>query len=155
MTRAIILSLVLLIFQTGIASAQADSTPEDTLNAFRAALEAGDRAAALSFLSPDLVVYEGGNVDAPRAGYADHHLGSDIAFHVNVGSKLLTRKTLSADGLVTLISEYRQSGSFRGMAINAHVTETAVLERADDGWAIAHLHWSSRMLRPDADHSHD
>jgi len=155
MTRFIALFAAMLLFPAGVAGAQSDKSAEDALNAFRAALEAGDREAALSWLSPDLVVYEGGNVDAPRAGYADHHMGGDIAFHTNVTSKLLTRKTLPGEGIVTMLSEYRQSGSFRGMAINAHVTETAVLVAGEDGWSIAHLHWSSRMVRPDADHAHD
>jgi len=42
------------------------------------------------------------------------------------------------------VSESRIHGRYKDNDIDPISIETAVLERAEDGWKIVHLHWSSR-----------
>jgi hypothetical protein len=46
-----------------------------------------------------------------------------------------------------IASEGRTTGEFRGKAINSVSTETMVLSRANSGWRIVHIHWSSAAVR--------
>lgn len=50
-----------------------------TVAQFRSALAAGDTAAVLSLLSPDVVILENGGVET-RSEYRSHHLAADMDF---------------------------------------------------------------------------
>ena len=113
------------------------------VDAFHAALRRGDKAAALSYLAEDALIFEGGRVERGKREYAAHHLGSDAEFAKAVPA-VLTRRTGTAAGNWSWIaSEGRTRGSYRGKAVDRVTTETMVLRRTRQGWRIVHIHWSS------------
>ncbi|HEY0926340.1 nuclear transport factor 2 family protein [Brevundimonas sp.] len=114
------------------------------VDAFHAALKAGDTAGALTFLAPDVMIFEQGGAERSRDEYASHHLGSDAAFAA-ASEATVTRRSGWADGDIAWItSEGRTTGQFNGRAVDRLTTETIVLKRHADGWRIHHIHWSSR-----------
>jgi len=115
-----------------------------TVDAFHAALKAGDTAAALTLLAPEVMIFEEGGAERSRDEYASHHLGSDAAFAA-ASEVTVARRSGWADGDVAWItSEGRTTGQFNGRAVDRLTTETMVLKRHSDGWRIHHIHWSSR-----------
>lgn len=115
-----------------------------TVDAFHAALKAGDTTAALTFLAPEVMVFEQGGAERSRDEYASHHLGSDAAFAA-ASEATVARRSGWADGEIAWItSEGRTTGQFNGRAVDRLTTETMVLKRRPDGWRIHHIHWSSR-----------
>ncbi|GAA0870079.1 hypothetical protein GCM10009116_19150 [Brevundimonas basaltis] len=117
------------------------------VDAFHAALKAGDTAAALALLVEDAMVLEEGGGERSRAEYASHHLGSDAAFAAAVEAMVLRRSGWADGDVAWITSEGRTTGTFNGRAVNRLTAETMVLKRGPDGWRIAHIHWSSRAPR--------
>lgn len=118
--------------------------PVETVRAFYAALEAGDSAAAIDLLAPDVVVLEAGGVEASRDEYASHHLRSDIAFVQSI-TREVTREMSGMEGEVAwVLGEASTRGTYRGRPIDSVVAETMILKRTPAGWRIVHIHWSSR-----------
>ncbi len=118
-----------------------------TVDAFHAALKAGDTAAALALLAPEVMIFEEGGAERSRDEYASHHLGSDAAFAA-ASEATVSRRSGWADGDVAWItSEGRTTGQFNGRAVDRLTAETMVLKRHADGWRIQHIHWSSRAPR--------
>lgn len=117
------------------------------VDAFHAALGAGDTAGALTFLAPDVTIFEEGGAERSRDEYASHHLASDAAFAA-ASEAMVARRSGRADGDIAWItSEGRTTGQFNGRAVDRLTTETMVLKRHADGWRIHHIHWSSRAPR--------
>lgn len=117
------------------------------VDAFHAALKAGDTAAALALMSPDVMIFEEGGAERSRDEYASHHLGSDAAFAA-ASEATVARRSGWADGDIAWITtEGRTTGQFNGRAVDRLTTETMVLKRHTDGWRIHHIHWSSRAPR--------
>ena len=114
------------------------------VDAFHAALKAGDTAAALTFLAPEVMIFEEGYAERSRDEYASHHLGSDAAFAA-ASESMVERRSGWADGDIAWItSEGRTTGQFNNRPVDRLTTETMVLKRHADGWRIHHIHWSSR-----------
>ena len=117
--------------------------PAAVVDAFHAALHRGDTRTAASLLSDDALIFESGGVERSKAEYRAHHLPADAAFSKAVCSTV-TRRSGHSDGrLAWVASEGRYSGQYRGKAINQLTTETMLLRRAERGWKIVHIHWSS------------
>lgn len=138
------LALVAAAFTSSAATA---ASPKETMEAFHAALTAGDKEKALAALAPEVLIYEGGYVERSRDEYASHHLGSDMEF-----AKAATRKVLKLteriDGKTAIVMEESETtGTFRGKDIHSFGTGTAVLEKRGDAWVIVHIHWSSRKAK--------
>ena len=124
--------------------APAASEAGAALDAFHAALRAGDRDAALALLAEDALIFEAGGAERSRAEYASHHLGADAAFAAATEATV-TRRSGDASGDVAWItSEGRTTGTFNGRAVDRITAETVLLRRHGDGWRIHHIHWSSR-----------
>lgn len=114
------------------------------VDAFHAALKAGDTAAALALMAPEVMIFEEGYVERTRDEYASHHLGSDAAFAA-ASEAVVEKRSGWADGDIAWItSEGRTTGQFNGRPVDSLTTETMVLKRHADGWRIHHIHWSSR-----------
>lgn len=125
-----------------VAAEAADAAT--VVDAFHAALRAGDTAGALALMAPDVMIFEAGGAERSRDEYASHHLGSDAAFAA-ASEATVARRSGWADGDVAWIaSEGRTTGQFNGRAVDRLTTETMVLKRGADGWRIQHIHWSSR-----------
>lgn len=128
--------------------APAASEAAVAVDAFHAALRAGDREAALALLAEDALIFEAGGAERSRAEYASHHLEADSAFAA-VTRDAVTRRSGDASGDVAWItSEGRTTGTFNGRPVDRITTETILLRRHADGWRIQHIHWSSRAPRP-------
>lgn len=157
LSRRLVLGAAVFIGMTGTALAQdhahghaAGSVVAEAaeaaaaVDAFHAALKAGDTAGALTFLAPDVMIFEEGGAERSRDEYASHHLGSDAVFAA-ASEATVTRRSGWADGDVAWVtSEGRTTGQFNGRAVDRLTTETMVLKRHADGWRIHHIHWSSR-----------
>lgn len=114
------------------------------VDAFHAALKAGDTVAALGLMAPEVMIFEEGYAERSRDEYASHHLGSDAAFAAS-SEAVVERRSGWADGDVAWItSEGRTTGQFNGRPVDRLSAETMVLKRHADGWRIHHIHWSSR-----------
>lgn len=119
-------------------------TPVEVVDAFHAALDAGDRAAALEQLGEQVVIFEGGGAEMSREEYASHHLGGDIQFSAAVDREALDRRNHVVGDLAYVLTRTRTTGTFREREIDSSGVETMVLHRQEDGWRIVHIHWSSR-----------
>lgn len=122
-------------------------TAEAALDGFQAALAAGDRDGALALLAPEVVIFEAGGAELSREEYAHHHLDSDMEFLAATTTERTDRRSGASGDLVWVLTRSRTSGTFRGSAVDSRSVETALLARAEDGWKIVHLHWSSRTAQ--------
>lgn len=126
------------------AETPAARTAVDAVTAFTTALKSGDASGAAAWLAPDVVIYEGGEVERSRADYQAHHLAADIAFLKTAQVDLLKRDGGESGDTAWVNSETRIRGkSSKGRDIDLMSTETALLRKTQDGWRITHLHWSS------------
>lgn len=114
------------------------------VDAFHAALAAGDTDGALAMLSPDVVILEEGGAERSRDEYAGHHLPADAAFAAATTGEVTRRTGAVVGDVAWIISEGRTTGSYSGRDIDRLTTETMVLVRHGDDWLIHHIHWSSR-----------
>jgi len=135
--------LAILLFGLAAPALSADD-PAATVDAFHAALTAGDRDAALALLAEDLTVFESGFAERTREEYAGHHLGADMEFSAATERQVLARASGEAGDAAWVLTETRTSGTFRDREISSLGLETMVLHRAEGGWRIVHVHWSAR-----------
>lgn len=118
--------------------------PEDIVDQFHTALAAGDSTLALGFLSPDVVIFESGGAEMSREEYRSHHLGADIEFSMGTTREVTDRRIDAGGDVAVVLTRSATRGTFRDRDIDSTGVETVILTRSDDGWAIVHIHWSSR-----------
>lgn len=120
------------------------ATPAGTVNAFSAALKAGDGEAARSFLDDQVLIYESGYVERSAEEYAGHHMPADMKFVGAMTTEIIAQtETISGD-MATVVSETGTKGTYNDKDYNLLGTGTMVLRRDGEGWKITHIHWSSR-----------
>lgn len=124
------------------------ATPAETVERFHAAMRAGDQAAAEALLLPEVLIYESGWVERSRAEYAGHHLPSDIAYAKQSKTRVLQQQVSEAGEMALVNSETETTATKDKLTSRYAGTETIVLKRVDGDWRIAHVHWSSRKLKP-------
>ncbi|MFQ5563479.1 MAG: DUF2231 domain-containing protein [Parvularculaceae bacterium] len=133
-------------------SAMAAPGAADAVEAFAAALKSGDEAAVRTLLLPDVVIAEGGGAERSLEEYAGHHLPADMAFMAAMNVEVEKRDALVSDDMATVVSESRLHGSFNDKELHLQMMESMVLKRMDDGWRIAHIHWSSAPIKDGHEH---
>ncbi|MEX0691387.1 MAG: nuclear transport factor 2 family protein [Gemmatimonadales bacterium] len=126
----------------------AQAGPADAVAAFHAALAAGDSAAAVRWLDPDVVIFESGGAELSAAEYAGHHLPGDMAFAVAVTRTVEDQQVHEAGDVAWVATRSRTTGTYRDRAVDVRGTETMILRRTATGWRIVHVHWSSRRATP-------
>lgn len=126
------------------AAAQPPAETAKVVDAFHAALRRGDTAAAATFLSDAVLIFEAGGAERSRSEYASAHLPGDAAFAQAVGSELIRRAGGASGDLAWVASEGRTKGRYKDRDIDRVTTETMVLRRQAGAWRIVHVHWSSR-----------
>ena len=114
--------------------------------AFHAALVAGDSAAVLALLAPDVQVLESGSSET-LTEYRAHHLPADMAFAQAVPSERRVLRVAVMDSVAWLTATSRSQGTFRGRAVDSDGVELMVLTRRAGHWQIRAIHWSSRTRR--------
>lgn len=125
-----------------VAPAAADAAT--AVDAFHAALKAGDTSGALAMMDPEVVIFEEGYAERSREEYAAHHLASDAAFAAETQSVRTRRSGWAMGDAAWIVTEGRTTGAFNGRVTDRITTETMVLGRSAEGWRIRHIHWSSR-----------
>ena len=123
------------------------ATPAETMDAFQRALAEGKRDAVLALLSPKARIFESGYTENSRDEYAAHHLDSDIDFLRTTKSRVLRHEERRDGATAIVMRETETTGSYKDAEVHLFGLETAVLEKAGDGWQIVHLHWSSRKAK--------
>lgn len=120
----------------------AGQAPAEVVDAFHAALKAGDRRKALGQMTADAVVFEQGRVERTRTEYARRHLAEDIGF-ASAMERTVTRRVVKMHGDVAWVTSINRSrGPFRNRAMDFTTDETMILTRSGGRWRIAHIHWS-------------
>ena len=122
-------------------------TVADVVKRYHTALETGDSTGVLALLSSDATILESGGIET-RGEYRAHHLSSDIAFARAVNSTRSAISVTVSGSTAWATSASTVVGEFNGRSINSAGAETMILTRADDGWRIRSIHWSSRTRRP-------
>ena len=138
----VLLAGVLSAAWTGSAAAQRAATPVAAVEAFHAALDSGDDAAAISLLDRELWVFESGFVNFDLQSYVNTHLAADKETHSRSEWVLEDRVVGGEGDFQWVLSSYRlERGRFTA---DQFVLETALVKRTGNSFHIVHLHWSSR-----------
>lgn len=116
------------------------------VQAYHAALQAGDSVAALALLADDVRVAESGGLET-RDEYRSHHLPGDMAFAGAVTREPGPIHVTVVGDVAWSISSSRTTGTFRERAIDSRGAELMVLTREGGAWKIRAIHWSSRQAR--------
>jgi ketosteroid isomerase-like protein len=119
-------------------------TPVATAKALHDALSSGDANKVEALLDPNVLIFEGGNVERSRKEYAAHHLPSDLKFMQAATYKLERQSGDTVGDLAWVVSEARLTGAHEGKPIDLVSTETLVLKKSGAAWKVVHIHWSSR-----------
>lgn len=138
--RKIVISLAFGV----LAGAVYANEPKETLTAFHAALATGDISKATDLLAPDITIYEAGFVERSRMEYVGHHLPEDIAFAKASTRKVLQQGERREGNFAVIWEETETTAKIKGKDVKFFGTETAILQKTGDSWAIVHMHWSSR-----------
>lgn len=136
--------LIAAVPQAGMA--EQATGPGDTVATFHQALASGEREKVLEMLSPELIIFEDSGLEASRSEYASHHLGADMKFSAEATRKILTQTIRKGNDISWVMTQYSVKGKAGGKRIKLKSAETIVLERTSDGWLIAHIHWSNKLL---------
>lgn len=113
---------------------------------FHAALASGDSAVALGLLDRDAIILESGAAET-RDEYRSHHLPADIEFARAVKSEQSVVRVRLSGNVAWVASTSTTKGQFADRPISSDGAELVVLRKAENGWRIAAIHWSSRARR--------
>lgn len=107
---------------------------------FHDALKNKNVQEAQSFLSDDIVIFEGGGIERSAEEYASHHMLSDMK-HLSTLSSTVVEHSVEqySDIAISLLvsSNTEPSGkTYRSL-------ETVILKKTGDAWRITHIHWSA------------
>lgn len=120
--------------------------PAQALDAFHAALVAGDKAKVHELLDPQVAIYESGKVERSLEEYASSHMAGDMEFASTAKRKVLSQQVRKAGDVATIWSETETEATARGKPVTLMGFETAVLEKKAGKWRIVHIHWSARRV---------
>lgn len=118
------------------------------VDAFHAALKAGEPDKAAALLASDVLVFEAGGAERSKTDYAAAHLAADAKFEGAADSTPQQRTGTASGGLAWIATEGRVRGQSGDKVVERLTTETMILRRTPAGWRIVHVHWSSRAAAP-------
>jgi uncharacterized protein (TIGR02246 family) len=125
------------------SSAKDSAAVVAVVDAFHAAMTAGNASGLMQLIAPDAVFLEAGGVET-RAQYETSHLPADIEFEKSVATKRSPIRVVVLGDAAWATSTSETVGKFQGRAIDSMGTELMVLSREAGGWRIRAIHWSSR-----------
>jgi ketosteroid isomerase-like protein/mono/diheme cytochrome c family protein len=129
---------------TALPAGAADAAA--VVDQFQQLLSKGNTKAAAELLDPAVLIFESGGAERSRAEYASHHLKEDAAFMKTATLTQLSR-TGNVSGDLAFVATESSLKSSGAKPVNLVTTETMVLERTQQGWRVAHVHWSSRQVK--------
>jgi len=147
-------ALILLANPAAAAEPQIDVPAEAraaaaTVDRFFAALTAGDIERAGTELDPQVIILESGGGEYSAAEYLGGHAKGDVEF-LKTAHHVLGRRTARVDGkLAWVASESELHVQKDGKPAVIVSAETMVLRSTDTVWKIVHIHWSSRVRKPE------
>ncbi len=124
---------------------EAEPAAEAVANAFHAALQKGDRTAALALLAPEVSIIEGGETQT-RGQYAAGHLSEDIAFLQSARIKPLSLGSMPMGPTAMVGSRSEIRATHDGKPIALLSTEMLTLKQTPAGWLITRVEWASQRL---------
>ena len=135
----------------------ADASPAQVADRLSQALKAGDAETLEALFLPSVIIAEGGAAERSFAEYASHHMRSDMAYIGAVTTRTVNRDVIEEGDLAFVVTESLMSGRYRDQEVRNRLMETLTLRKAEAGWRIAHVHWSSGAApdETDAGHSHE
>lgn len=146
MKKLVLLFAAIMVTVPPAALGEQAAGPAETVAALHEALASGNREQVLELLSPELVIFEDSGKEASRNEYASHHLGSDMKFSAGAKRKILDQSVNVGEDISWVMTRYTVKGKVGSKRIQLESAETIVLEKIDDGWRIAHIHWSNKVL---------
>lgn len=149
--KFISVAVAVLLFASPAIAADA-ATPSAVVDAFSAALRAGDAAALEKLLAPDVFIAESGGAERSFAEYAGHHMPADMAFSKAVSTTIKDRRIFEGGSLATVVTEAVSKGTWRDKPVHSRLMETMTLQKAGDEWRIVHIHWSSAKIEEHGEH---
>lgn len=124
-------------------AAPVTSTPEATVDAFRASLRAGDLPTLRTLLAHDVLILEGGGAERSAEEYLGGHAISDAAFLKDAHIRQ-TARTTKVDGTMAWVATESELHVERDdKPLTLAIAETMLLQKIGDDWRIVHIHWSS------------
>jgi len=115
------------------------------IDAFHAALVAGDSSAALNYLAEDVTILEGGGIEN-KEHYRSGHLAGDIRFAQAVPRKRSEMEVNIVGNIAWTYSTSIIQGKMGDREINSRGAELMVLALENGTWKIKAIHWSSRRM---------
>ncbi|MBM4383299.1 MAG: nuclear transport factor 2 family protein [Deltaproteobacteria bacterium] len=142
----ILLPAALSLLITLAAAAESSDSPGAVVEAYHAALAAGDAAAAEALLAPDAIVLESGYAET-RSEYLSHHLAADIEFSRAIAQRRSNVRVVREGDVAWVSSTSRAEGEFRGKPVKSEGAELIVLSHTEGRWRIRAIHWSSHAVK--------
>ena len=116
------------------------------IDAFHAALRAGDSATVVGLLATDAVIIEAGTIET-RAEYLSGHLGGDIkASRGTPGERTIVAATVTDNVAFVTARTVTSTTGAQGTSVS-ELAELMVVSKTDGIWKIRAVHWSSRRRR--------
>jgi len=146
--RVLTITPLLVVTCLGSAMGQEGGATEvvGVIEAFHAALAAGDSTGALEYLSEDVTILESGGVE-DKAHYRAGHLHGDIRFAQAVPRERGEIHVEVIGDVAWAHSTSVTEGQYGDREINSQGAELVVLSREAGVWKIRAIHWSSRQRR--------
>jgi ketosteroid isomerase-like protein len=117
------------------------------VDAFVAALAAGQLDAARQFMAPNAVVVANGQVLGTRDAYIDGPARGDAAALRTVERDVLRRDVNAGPDFGYVVTEKRMRVPGDAKGPSEVVIETMLIAKTAAGWKITHIHWSGRHAR--------
>jgi len=141
---------VMIAMLAGGGSVVGQQSPEmqvvAVIDAYHAALAAGDSVTALGHLAPDVTILESGGVE-DKESYRSGHLAADMRFAQAVPRQRGEIQVTLVGNVAWAYSTSVTQGRLGDREINSQGAELMVLAREDGAWKIKAIHWSSRQRR--------
>ncbi len=125
------------------SAAPVATSPEATVDAFGAALRAGDVPTLRTLLAPDVLILEGGGAERSAEEYLGGHALSDAAFLKDAHVRQTSRTTKVDGAMAWVATESELHVERDGKPLTLASAETMLLQKIGDAWRIVHIHWSS------------
>jgi ketosteroid isomerase-like protein len=149
MSRILLAALgVALIAAPILAQSPAAATADvqKVIDAFHAALKAGDTARVMALLAPDVLLLESGGIET-RAEYEAKHLPADIEFEKSVTTSFKPYRVVVVGDAAWAVTTSDYKGTFRDRPVDSAGVELMVLSRDAAAWRIRAIHWSARARK--------
>jgi ketosteroid isomerase-like protein len=120
---------------------------QKVIDAFHAALKAGDTARVMTLLAPDVLLLEAGGIET-RAEYESKHLPADVEFEKAVTTSFKPYRVTVVGDAAWAVNTSEYKGTFKDRPVDSVGVELMVLSKDTTGWKIRAIHWSGRSRRP-------